>query len=182
METSEATLHRIEETVQAGKGVVSAEHSILVSMIQEAFARGRSLTFYVPPSVGLTVMHWYWTPRRIREFGMRAVSKEERERIEKLLSVTDMGPWFSNRLECTVCGGVYGAYEFVEQGLKQHGQNWVGVAMELKDTAIIRINPAQNAFCPDCNHVMLGSHNYRMDDDWGKLIYACCSGPDTALF
>jgi hypothetical protein len=182
MQNSEHMFGSIEEIVGGGKAVVSADNSIIVAMMQEALRKGRSATFYVAPTQAQAVMRWYWTPGRIKEIGMEAVSKEERVKIEKELGVKDMGPWFSNRIQCP-CGGVYGGFEFIQQGIREHGKNWVGVVMELKNTAIIRINPTQSAFCPKCNQFLLANHWYEMVDDWGKMIYGCCSGetPGTIL-
>jgi hypothetical protein len=172
---SQSLLASIEATVSGGKAVVTADDSVIVAMMMETLARGRSATFYVPPERAEAVMRWYWTPQRIKAVGMELVSEEERARIEKKLGVKDMGPWYSNRLQCG-CGGVYGAYEFIEQGLKQHGKDWVGAVVEMKNTAVLRINPAQKAFCPQCSALMMGNHWYEMLDGRGTMIYGCCSG------
>ena len=167
----------IEVVVNDGKAVVSADNSIIVAMMLEALKNGRSVTFYVPPAQARAVGHLFWTPRRIKEYGMEPVSKEERDRIESELGVKDMGPWFSNRIQCSQCeDGVYGAFEFMEQGLRHHGRDWVGVVFELKNTTVLRINPSQDAFCPECSHILQTNHNYWMYDDDGNMIYGCCSG------
>lgn len=175
MQTSESLISSIEAVVNGGKAVVSADNSIIVAMMQEALKHGRSATFYVSPAQAGAVMRWYWTPGRIKEIGMEPVSMEERARIESELGVKDMGPFFSNRIECP-CGGVYGAFEFMQQGLRQHGRDWVGAVVELKNASVIRINPAQDAFCPQCNHMLIRNHWYEMVADDGTLIYGCCSG------
>jgi hypothetical protein len=178
MQTSE--LSSIEAAVNGGRAVVSADDSIIVAMMQEALKNGRSATFYVSPVQAQAVMRLYYTPRRVKEIGMEAVSKEERDKIESELGVKDMGPWFSNRIQCP-CGGVYGAFEFMEQGLRQHGRDWVGAVVQLKDTAVLRINPAQDAFCPKCGQILILGHWYGMYAPDGTLIYGCCSGPDIVV-
>lgn len=172
---SDSTLASIEATVTAGKAVVSADASIVVAMMQEALKAGRSATFYVPPAQAQAVMRWYWTPGRVKTIGMELVSLEERRRIESELGVKDMGPWYSNRIQCP-CGGVYGAFEFIQQGVREHGKHWVGAVIDLKHTAVLRINPAQSAFCPSCNAMLLSNHWYEMLDERGTMIYGCCSG------
>lgn len=174
---SEDLLSSIEATVNAGKAVVTADNSIVISMMLEALKRGWTATFYVPPAQAQAVMRLYWTPRRIKEIGMETVSQEERDKIESELGVKDMGPWLSNRIECP-CGGVYGAFEFMQQGLEVHGKNWVGAVVELKNTAVLRINPAQSAFCPQCHQVLAPVHYYEMRMPNGTLSYGCCYGPD----
>jgi len=177
---SDALLSSIEATVNAGKAVVTADNSVIIAMMLEALKHGRSATFYVPPALAQAVMRIYWTPRRIKEIGMEPVSEDERARIESELGVKDMGPWFSNRIECP-CGGVYGGFEFIQQGLQVHGRNWVGAVIELKNTAVLRINPAQDVFCPTCTQVLAPVHYYEMRMPNGTLSYGCCYGPDVIV-
>jgi hypothetical protein len=175
MQTSESWLSSIESIVNGGKAVVSADKGSVVAMMLEALVNGRSATFYVPPAQAQAVMRLFWTPGRVKEYGYEPVSMEERIRMETELGVKDMGPWFSNRIQCP-CGGVYGAFEFLQQGIRQHGMEWVGAVVALKNTAVLRINPAQEAFCPKCNALLILNHNYGMYFDDGTLIYGCCSG------
>jgi hypothetical protein len=175
MKPSESLLSSIEALVAGGKAVVSADKSIIVAMMQEALSHGRSATFYVAPAQAQAVMRLYWSPWRIKEIGMTAVSKEERMRIENELGIKDMGPFFSNRIQCP-CGGVYGAFEFMQQGLREHGRDMVGAIVELKNVAVLRINPEQDVICPSCRQIIITNHWYSMYTDDGKLIYGCCSG------
>ena len=71
----------------------------------------------------------------------------------------------------------------MQQGLREHGKNWVGAVFELKNTAVLRINPSQIAFCPNCNAGLIINHYYEMLDNRGTMIYGCCSGeiPGTVL-
>jgi hypothetical protein len=168
-------LGSVEAVAQQGKAVVSADDSTIVAMMQEALKAGRSATFYVSPAQAQALVRWYWTPARVKEFGLEPVSKEERARIESELGVKDMGPWYSNRIQCP-CGGVYGGYEFIQQGIRQHGKDWVGAVVKLKNTSVVRINPAQDAFCPQCNEYVITNHWYQMVDSRGTMIYGCCGG------
>lgn len=175
MQPSEALLGSIEAVAAGGRAVVSADNSVIIAMMQETAKHGRSATFYVTPAQAGAFFRWYWTPRRVKEIGMEQVSKEEREKIERELGVKDMGPWYSNRIQCS-CGGGYGAFEFVQQGLREHGRDWLGVAVEMKDASIVRINPTQTAFCPVCNAILIINHDYWMTMPNGTLSYGCCSG------
>ena len=152
-----ALLNSIDSVVGGGKAIVSADNSIVIAMVQEALKHGRSATFYVSPAQGQAVMRWYWTPGRIREIGMELVSKDERARIESELGFKCEGTWFSNRIECP-CGGVYGMFEFMQQGLREHDRDWIKAVLELKNTAVLRINPALDAFCAQCNQVLIANH------------------------
>jgi hypothetical protein len=170
-----ALLSSIETVVNGGKAVISADNSIIIAMMQEALKHGRSATFYVSPAQGQAVWRWYWTPGRIKEIGLEAVSKEERAKIESELGIQDTGPMFSNRIECP-CGGVYGMFEFMQQGLREHDRDWIKAVMQLKNTCVLRVNPALDAFCPQCNQIIVVGHWYGMGASDGTLIYGCCSG------
>jgi hypothetical protein len=170
-----ASLNSIDAIVGAGKAVISADNSIIKAMVLEALGHGRSATFYVTPEQGQAVMRWYWTPGRIKEIGMELVSNEERAKIESELGFKCAGTWFSNRIECP-CGGVYGMFEFMQQGLREHDRDWIKAVLDLKNTAVIRVNSALDAFCPQCNQMLIRNHWYQMSADNGTLIYGCCSG------
>ncbi|MER7952164.1 hypothetical protein ABTY59_32720 [Streptomyces sp. NPDC096079] len=175
MGDAESLLSPAEALVRGGRAVVSADDGTVVGLVLDTLAKGRTATFYVSPAQAQAVMRLYWTPRRIKEIGYERVSQEERDKIESELDVRDMGPWFSNRVECP-CGGVYGAFEFIEQGLRRHGREWVGAVLELQGAAVLRINPVQDAFCPRCDLVLATGHWYGMYDLRGTLIYGCCRG------
>jgi hypothetical protein len=171
-----ALLHSIEAVVNGGKAVISADNSIIVAMMQEALKHGRSATFYVSPAQADALMRWYWTDARIKEIGIEPVSQEERAKIEKELGLTCTGSMFSNRIQCP-CGGVYGMFEFMQQGLREHDRDWIKAVQQLKNASVIRINPAQDAVCAACNRMLIRHHHYGMrEPDKETLIYGCCRG------
>lgn len=174
MAKEETLLKSIEKTVNEGKAVVTADNSVVIAMMQGAFENGRSATFYVAPIIAQAVMRWYWTPQQIKEIGLEPVSIEERKKIESELGAK-VGIYFSNRLECGICGHIYGGFEFIEQGIRVHGKGWVNAIMALKNVSVIRINPAQDAICPICNQPLAGGHYYEMrGGPRNDLSYACC--------
>jgi hypothetical protein len=177
-----APLNSIDAVVGGGKAVISADNSIIIAMMQEALTHGRSAVFYVSCAQASAVWRWYWTPRRIKDIGMEVVSKEERARIESELGIKCEGPWpwFSNRIQCPTCGGVYGMFEFMQQGLREHDRDWIKAVFALKNTSVIRVNPALDAICAYCNELLLMGHWYGMPSDTCPLIYGCCSGPIVA--
>lgn len=81
----------------------------------------------------------------------------------------------SNYIHCS-CGGVYGEFVFMEQGIKEHGKAWVKRVLEFKNAAVLHINPTQDAFCPKCGLILTPGHWYRMQAGNGTLIYGCCTG------
>jgi hypothetical protein len=171
-----ALLRSIEAAVNGGKAVISADNSIIIAMMQEALRQGRSATFYVSPAQADALMRWYLTDGRIKEIGIEAVSKEEKAKIESELGLTCTGSMFSNRIQCP-CGGVYGMFEFMQQGLREHDRDWIKAVQQLRNASVIRINPAQDAFCPKCNQMLVRHHHYHMrEPDKETLIYGCCRG------
>lgn len=175
MQSSPFSLESVESLVAAGKTIVTTDDATIVAMMAHALSSGRNATFYCTPAQAQAVMRLYWTPRRIREVGMERVSEEERRKITSELGIRDMGTAFSNRAQCS-CGGVYGMFEFMQQGLRQHGKEWIGAIAEMKDTAVLRMNPTQDIFCPKCGLIIITNHWYSMYSDTGKLIYGCCKG------
>ncbi len=171
MQTSEPLLSSIDSVIGSGKAVISADNSVIISMVLEALKSGRSATFYISRAQFQAVGRWFWTPKRLAEFGMEPVSQQERARIVSELHVKDMGEFYSNRIECP-CGGVYGAFEFMEQGLREHGKNWLGAVLAFENAAVLRINPTGDVICPHCNEArVIVGHSYWMGRDYG-----CCRG------
>src|SRR5262245_18078148 len=106
MAKEEILLKSIERTVNEGKAVVTADNSIVIAMMQEGFENGRSATFYVAPIIAQAVLRWYVTPQQVKEIRLEPVSIEERKKIEYELGAK-VGVYFSNRIECGICGHIY---------------------------------------------------------------------------
>ncbi len=167
---AQSLLASIEAVVRDDKAVISSDSSTVVVAVQDALRNDRTATFYVSRDQFQVVMRWYWTNKRIKELGMEAVSQEEKHKIERKLGVKDKGSLYSNRIKCA-CGEVYGAFEFIEQGIREHGMEMVGAVLELKVASIIRINPPNFAICAHCNQNLMEQHYYM----WiGDSRYACC--------
>lgn len=175
MRDQEKLLKSIEQVVKSGKMIVAADRGVIIAMMREALKNGQTATFYAPPDQAQAIMRMYWSPRKIKEIGMERISEPERKRIEAELGVPAPAG-FSNYIHCDNCGSVYGEFEFMEQGIREHGKDWVKGVLELQDTAVLRINPTQEAFCRGCNLVLTPGHWYRMQADDGTLIYGCCTG------
>lgn len=165
-----SSLSVIESAISDGRVVMAAENGIIVAAIQEAVMAGRTATFYLTRAQFEAVNSWYWTPQMIRSTGIESVSSEEKERIRSELGVEETRLSYSNRIECQ-CGRVYGAFEFMQQGIREHGLEAVQSVFDLKDAAIIRVNPRQQAICPECKMAILAPHYYCY---WS---YGCCRQP-----
>ncbi|KPV61083.1 hypothetical protein QJ48_01770 [Paenibacillus sp. A3] len=164
------SLADIESVVSSGKAVMVAEDGIVVAAVQEAVMAGRTATFYLTRAQFTAVNSWYWTPRMIRDTGLEPVSYEEKARIQSDLGIEETRLAYSNRIECQ-CGRMYGAYEFMQQGISEHGREAVQSIFNLKDVAVIRVNPRQEANCPECGQILRAPHYYCY---WS---YGCCRQP-----
>jgi len=140
----------IDDLVGNGSCVLSASDEAVVEIIKKAVEGGISASFYVPQRIADMVSSWYWTAERIRETGVEAVSSNELQRIEKELGLKDVIR-FANRTPCENCGHVYGAFEFIEQGLRKHGREVVESVLELEESILIRVNPSETSVCPNCS-------------------------------
>ncbi|MGX1757205.1 hypothetical protein ACWIG5_09895 [Streptomyces lydicus] len=163
-----ASLNAIDAVVGNDHAVISADDGNVVATVQEALCNGRSATFYISSIQAAAVKSWYWTPRRIKERGMEPVSREERYRIESDLGIRDIGTSYSNRIRCE-CGSVYGAFEFIQQGIREHGKDAVDAALDLTNAYILRVNPATDPVCASCQERILVGHEYDM-----AARYGCC--------
>ncbi|GGS69911.1 hypothetical protein [Streptomyces cinerochromogenes] len=146
----ERRIASIDEVAASGGTVISADDEAIVEIIKKAVDGGVSASFYVPRGVADTVMAWYWTPERIEALKVEVVSSDELKRIETDLGLKDV-IHFANRTPCENCGHVYGAYEFVAQGIRAHGREAVEAVLELKEAVLIRVNPSEVSVCPNCN-------------------------------
>lgn len=103
---------------------------------------------------------------------MEPVSKEEKTKIESELGIKETGSLYSNRIRCG-CGGEYGAFEFIQQGIREHGRDMVSSVLEFEETSVIRVNPPTFAICPECNQRLLQGHYYAWLNGYG-----CCQSLD----
>ncbi|MEU9127815.1 hypothetical protein AB0D08_06825 [Kitasatospora sp. NPDC048540] len=171
------SLDSIDAIIGSGKAVISADDSGIVAAVQQVAMSGRSATFYVSRAQAAIIREWYWTPRRIRERGLEPVSPEEKAQIHSELGIQETGTLYSNRIQCT-CGSTYGAFEFVQQGIREHGREALAEVLALETASVIRVNPVQVAVCPGCNREITPlaswtgwrvSHEYEMVPGYG-----CC--------
>jgi hypothetical protein len=170
---SENIFDAIDTIVGNGKAVISSEPSSIIRMVQETLVSGKSATFYISPSEARAVRRWFFTPRRFAALGMNLVSREEIAKITSELGVRDMGWFWSNRAQCPN-GHTYGAFEFMQQGIREHGRDWLGAVLELKNASVVRVNPSGDSICPICAAIIPEGHLYWMEDlDTGRG-YGCC--------
>jgi len=164
---SSSVLTSIDAVVKSGRTVISCDSSTIVRMVQEAVQNDATLAFYVPRSQFEDIMQKLWTPQRIKEVGMEPVSKQELDKIESELEVASGVNNLFKRLQCP-CGEVYGAFEFVQQGVREHGKDWVKGVFGFENASVIRVNPATIPICPKCTQPINAKARY-----WWWPVYGC---------
>jgi hypothetical protein len=174
----------IETLVHQGKAVVSAEDSDLIEWAMRSITEGTTATLYLTPTVFEAIRRWYWTPERVKLVGLEPISAELAAKVKSDFNIEVDG--YANSVDCPRCGHPYSTYEFIQQGLEEHGEEFVRTAFSLKRAAILEINPVQNTICRNCRLHILGAgvgaglapiriyYNY---DYWcvEGNAYACCS-------
>ena len=176
----------IESLVHQGKTVVSSEDSTMVRWAAKAIAEGRIATLYLRPTVFEAIRRWYWTPERAAGVGLKPVTAELSARVKSEFGIDVDG--YANTLDCPRCGQGYSTYEFIQQGIEEHGEKHVQAAFSLKRAAILQINPVQDIICRSCRlHILFddaGTHSdyhyeYRCNQN---NAYACCKASILTLY
>ena len=111
-------------------------------------AAHQSTSFYLTPSQAQAIREWYWTPERTRVTGIAPISAEEEQRIRSELGV-DVTNFRYAPLKCE-CGHAYGAYDFLAQGVRQHGLAAVNAVFSLQNSTFFQVNPRFVPVCPAC--------------------------------
>ena len=176
METANFSV--IKSLVHQGKAVVSAENSTTVKWAIKAITEGKTATLYCKPIVFEAIRRWYWTPERVEFARFKPISPETSARVKSEFKIDVDG--YANSLNCPRCGHVYSTYEFIQQGIEEHGEEHVRAAFSLKRAAIVQINPVQDTVCRNCRlHLLMGDggvygsydYEYRCVEN---NAYACC--------
>jgi hypothetical protein len=162
---------KIEALVGSGKVVISADDETVVAIVQETIRSGRTASFYLTREQSYMLRDRHWTPELIKESRLEPVTAEEKSRIESELGIADIGSFRFGRFQCK-SGHTFGAFEFLQQGIREHGVDSVRAIFELKNSALLRVNPHFVVSCPQCDQTMEGGITYEGD------TYGGCSYPD----
>ena len=150
--------------------VISAESSVIVSLMRETIQSGKSATYYVTKPQFDAIMDSHWTPERRKRLNLEQVSVEEQQRIESELGIKGAGFLYSNRITCSNCGSVYGAFEFIQQGIREHGREIAETALSLANASIVRVNPSAVIVCQSCKQIIRTVAHYYICRQYG-----CCA-------
>jgi hypothetical protein len=161
-------LSHIEVITGSGKATISADDHSVVGIVQDAIRSGRTASFYLSPDQANAVRSWYWTPKRVKASGIKTISSEERTRIESDLGIENIESFRCTRIQCE-CGEFYGAFEFLQQGIREHGADAVRAVFRLENSTFLRANPSLVVVCPNCKQLLGGGIEYDCDKYGG-----CC--------
>ncbi|MEU9143755.1 hypothetical protein [Streptomyces sp. NPDC048349] len=164
-------LDHVEALVGEGKAVFSADDAAVVTLVQETISSGRSASFFLSREQSRLLRDAHWTPERVKASRLEPVSDEEKAKIESELGLGDIGSFRFGAFDCK-SGHTFGAYDFLEQGIREHGLDSVKAIFELKNSAFLRVNPHFVVYCPVCDQRMEGGITYEGD------TYPGCSYPD----
>lgn len=170
----------VESLVRQGKAVVSAEDTAIVRWALKTLAEGRSATLYLKPPLLEAILRRYWTPELAKIMGLQPISAEQAAKIKSDFNIEIDGS--ANCLDCPRCRRSYSTYEFIQQGMKEHGEEMVRAAFSRKRVGILQINPMQTPICPDCRldiSLYVGGryrtcYHYAYNSPDGRPEYACC--------
>jgi hypothetical protein len=169
----EVNFSAIEGLLDQGKSVISSDDASTIEWALNAVREGRTATLYVSHSVLQAILQRYWTPKRVEFAGLRPISDEEVARIRSDFNLDIDG--YANSLECPRCKHHYSTYDFIQQGMKEHGEEAVRSTFSFKG-GVFQINPRQAPICQRCGLIIIGvgvySYLYR-DRQTGIPEYAC---------
>lgn len=162
----------IEALVDQGKSVVSSDDASAVELALDTVRRGRTATLYVSKPVLQAILSRYWTPKRVDFAGLRPIPADETARIKEDFDLDVDG--YANSLECPRCHSHYSTYEFIQQGIKEHGEKAVKATFSFSG-GVFQANPRQVPVCQRCGLIIIGvgTYNYLYRDRDGRPEYAC---------
>lgn len=143
---NESMLTEIDAVAATGKAVLAGGDDGVVEVVKAAILADVSAAFYLTQEQSQAVKDWYWTPERVRSRGLEIVSTEENERIKSELGLDIPGFRFTPKKH--ECGHLYGAFDFLQQGIKQHGLETVRSVFNLKYASLFQVNPTFQPICP----------------------------------
>ncbi|KAF2992821.1 hypothetical protein OGR47_07180 [Methylocystis sp. MJC1] len=173
-EGAQIDLGAVGTLVKQGKTIISAEDSEIIELVMKTIQEGKTATFYLKTMVCNEITRRYWTPERVETVGLQPIPTEQVSRIKSDFNIEIDG--YANNMDCPRCGNHYSTYEFIEQGMKEHGEETVRAVFSLKDVGLLQVHPMQNSVCPRCGLYLARvrggyTYDYRCSQN---NAYACC--------
>jgi hypothetical protein len=151
-----SSLAHIDSTVGSGKAVVTADDATVVDIVKQAIQSDASVSFYLTRAQADAIKDWYWTPERTELTGIKPISDEEAERIKAELGIEHLKNFRYAPIQCE-CGHTYSAFDFLQQGVREHGLDAVNAVFGLKYSTFFQVNPSFTPICPSCENALMRS-------------------------
>ncbi|QPQ31142.1 hypothetical protein [Lysinibacillus sp. JNUCC 51] len=164
----ESMLTHIDAVACSGKVIISANDSTVVEIVKETINSGKSASFYLTNDQAKAVKAWYWSPERMKTSKIQPISNDKKARIKDELGIEVHSFRFSP-IQCE-CGHIYGGFEFLQQGIRDHGVNSVRGVFNLKNSMFLQANPTLVAICTNCDQKLTSRDG---GPDLGDLEYDC---------
>ena len=169
----------LETLIRQNKNIISADDSTVIELVMLAITEKKTATFYLKPLLMTEIRKRYQQLESTPVVDLQPISREEATRIKSDFDIAVDG-WASVET-CPRCESVYGTYEFIQQGIKEHGEAIVRAVFSLEGVAVLQVHPRQNTCCQSCGlnltlmvlPVMRDGHDYWYDNLKGGR-YACC--------
>jgi hypothetical protein len=142
-------LNDIEGIAAAGKAVMVGDSKTIVAIVKDAIENDRTVSFYLTNAQADAVKEWYWKPAWVAHTRLREISAEEAANISLKLGLDNLKGFRFAAVQCG-CGHTYGAFEFLEQGIREHGLEPVKAVFALKHAKFLQVNPSLVPVCPAC--------------------------------
>lgn len=144
-----ADLEAAKALVKHGKAVISAEDSIVVELALKLIEEGRTATLYLKDDVFRDVLQRrYATQEGAAKLNLEPIATEEATQIKDSFGL-ELDGW-SSKETCPRCESVYGTYQFIQQGIKEHGEAAVRAVFSLDGVSVLQTHPRQNTICQTC--------------------------------
>ena len=161
-------LTHIEAIAGEGKATISGDDYNVVAIVQDTIKSGRSASFYLSSAQARAVREWYWTPKRISASKMAVISSDKKAKMKSELGLKGIGSFRISPVKCE-CGQTFGAFQFLQQGIREHGVEAVRAIFGLKNSTFFRVNSKFALTCPSCSRALDGGIEYDCDKYGG-----CC--------
>jgi hypothetical protein len=172
---SSVNLENIQHIVHDGKSVVSGGDAAVINLVMDAIDGNKTMTFYLTPTAFSDVWEQYRRGRG-KDVELVPISHEEADKIKTDFGIEVKGA--SSVETCPECGADYATYQFIEQGIKEHGREAVKAVFSLENVGVLQVHPRQKISCQHCATALarlptIMGHSYEYDNFKGGR-YACC--------
>lgn len=146
-----STVASIDDLASSRHAVMAGPDENIVEIVKLAVEAKLSVSFYLSKAQAEAFMAWFWTPERVKAAGVELISKEEERRIHAELGLK-LDDFHYAPLVCDSCSRAYGAFDFIKQGISQHGHEALRSVFAMQNALLLQVNPTFVPICPSCQN------------------------------